>query len=526
MATIQEISSLVDELPDKIIAAAESGDIAGAKAMQLVLKELQPIALDAAIGEFRAATAKFANISAALAKAMVSLSGSAARKRLQEVFDKFGAIHAGVSDGEAEIKTWANGGGTGDAPEDEADDPPGGGIIIVEDKNEPEPPLEDPKPLKSKAFTTLADEYVTFFRRAAFRSDTARKEAIRFAKIAEDNKALYKKTGGPLGIPWWFVAALHMLEASFNFNTHLHNGDPLKAKTKQVPKGRPASGAAPFTWEESARDALTFEKLDGLKDWSLPRALHRFEAFNGFGYRDKQVPSPYLWSMTKIYSKGKFIADGEFSKTAVSKQCGAAALLMALIETGAVQPLEIEGLAEGEADAKLSDDIDAGAVAGGAKPNVDGAIPAANDFKAFFEAKLGGAVTHFEWHEFLVKGSQNATSGLNTDPPKELWPNVIPLAKLLERFRKEIGHKVVLTSVYRSPAYNASVPGSAKRSQHMNLQAADFKVPEFGDPKIWAEKMRALRKAGVFSGGVGRYKTFVHVDVRGYDANWLGKGVT
>jgi lysozyme family protein len=525
MATIQEISSLVDELPDKIMAAAQSGDTAGAKAMQLMLRELQPIALDAAIGEFRAATAKFANISAALAKAMASLSGAAARRRLQEVFDKFGAIHSEVSDGEAEIKTWLHGGGTGDAPKDEADDPPGG-VIIVEDKNDPEPPLEDPKPMNSKDFVRLADEYVTFFRRAAFRSETARKEAVRFAKIATENKAMYEKAGNPLGIPWWFVAALHMLEASFNFNTHLHNGDPLTAKTKQVPKGRPAAGAPPFTWEESARDALTFEKLDGLKDWSLARALHRFEAFNGFGYRDKQVPSPYLWSMTKLYSKGKFIADGEFSKTAVSKQCGAAALLMALIENGAVQPLEIEGMAEGEADASLSDGIDAGAVAGGAKPNVDGAIPPANDFKTFFESKLGSSVTQFEWHEFLVKGSQNATSGLNTDPSKELWPNVIPLAKLLERFRKEIGHKVVLTSVYRSPKYNASVPGSAKRSQHMNFQAADFKVPEFGNPKVWAEKMHALRKAGVFSGGIGRYKTFVHVDVRGYDANWLGKGVT
>ena len=229
--------------------------------------------------------------------------------------------------------------------------------------------------------------------------------------------------------------------------------------------------------------------------------------------------------MTKIYSKGKFVKDGEFSKTAVSKQCGAAALLLALIENGAVNPLEIEGLGEGEADAALSDAIDAGSVADGTKPNVDGAIPAGGDFKTFFEAKLGASIEHFEWHEFLVKGSQNATSHLNTDPPKELWPNVIALAKVLERFREEIGHKVVLTSVYRSPEYNASVPGSAKRSQHMNFQAADFKVPDFGNPKDWADKMRALRKAGVFSGGIGRYKTFVHVDVRGYDANWLGKGV-
>ena len=267
MATMDDINRLFDELPDKILDANASGDTAGAKAMRLVLKELQPIVLTAAIGDFRSATAKFANISGALVKAMDSLSDAASKKRLQDIFDKFGAIHGQVSDGEAEIKTWENGGEIGDAPEDEAKDPPGGGIIVVDEKDEPEPPLEDPKPLKSKDFVRLADEYVTFFRRAAFRSDTAKAEAGRFAKIAKDNKDIYQKVGEPLGVPWWFVATLHMLEASFNFNTHLHNGDPLKAKTKQVPKGRPSSGTAPFSWEESARDALTFEKLDGLKDW-------------------------------------------------------------------------------------------------------------------------------------------------------------------------------------------------------------------------------------------------------------------
>jgi lysozyme family protein len=525
MTTIQEIKDLVDQLPEKMMAAAASGETEEFNALQVMLDALQPIALGAAIGDFRAATAKFANISAALAHAMDKLETASSRQRLQAVFDRFGAIHGEVSGAETEVKTWENGGGAGDAPADEKEDPPAGGKIEIEDKDVKEPPLVDPKPKVSTEFAALSDEYVTFFKRAGFRSAAARDDAVRFAKIAAANKAVYKEAGDPLGIPWWFVATLHMLEASFNFNTHLHNGDPLNKRTVQVPKGRPVDGGPPFTWSQSARDALTFENLAGLKDWSLARALHRFEAFNGFGYRQKQIPSPYLWSMTKIYSKGKFVKDGMFSKTAVSKQCGAAALLMALADIGAVAPLEIAGLPEGEADAQLSDGIDAGPAAAGAVPNIDGAFPAGHGFEQFFNDAFGGGVTHFAWHEFLVKGSQNATSHLNSDPPKALWNNVIPLVRVLERFRQEIGHTVVLTSVYRSPAYNASVPGSAKSSQHMNFQAADFKVPEFGDPAVWAEKMRGLRKAGVFSGGIGRYKTFVHVDVRGYDANWLGAGV-
>jgi len=40
------------------------------------------------------------------------------------------------------------------------------------------------------------------------------------------------------------------------------------------------------------------------------------------------VLSPYLWSFTTAYTKCKFVADGSFSATAVSKQCGAVALLL------------------------------------------------------------------------------------------------------------------------------------------------------------------------------------------------------
>src|SRR5438128_12574624 len=40
-------------------------------------------------------------------------------------------------------------------------------------------------------------------------------------------------------IPWQFIAVVHKMEANLGFSYHLHNGDPLTARTKQVPKGRP-----------------------------------------------------------------------------------------------------------------------------------------------------------------------------------------------------------------------------------------------------------------------------------------------
>ncbi|WP_232830455.1 peptidoglycan-binding protein [Oceanicella sp. SM1341] len=151
------------------------------------------------------------------------------------------------------------------------------------------------------------------------------------------NRALYEGLGARLGIPWWFIGLIHGLEASFSLETHLHNGDPLSARTVHHPPRRPATGSPPFTWTESATDALTMEGLAGLDDWSLGPALDRLERYNGLGYRNRGVPSPYLWSFSNHYTRGKFVADGRFDPDAVSKQCGAAVLLRRLEDTGAVE---------------------------------------------------------------------------------------------------------------------------------------------------------------------------------------------
>jgi len=61
----------------------------------------------------------------------------------------------------------------------------------------------------------------------------------------------------------------------------------------------------------------------------MPRMLYLLEKYNGFGYRMRRVPTPYLWSFSNLYEKGKFLQDGRFDPEAVSKQCGAALMLKA-----------------------------------------------------------------------------------------------------------------------------------------------------------------------------------------------------
>ncbi|ACS61307.1 Peptidase M15A (plasmid) [Rhizobium leguminosarum bv. trifolii WSM1325] len=475
-------------------------------------------ALDEEITEFRQGTFKILALSTKLSQAIENIGSASAKERLVAIQERLSEIASAVHDKEGMRTTWQTNEEFEEVFDDEKDVPPATDFDVIPVGAPVNGDLSTVVLSTSRQFGDLADEYITLFRKARYRDAAAEKAAKDFAKTAFGNKSRYQEVGQQLRIPWWFIAGVHLLEASFNFSTHLHNGDRLTARTFRVPAGRPKNGTPPFTWEQSAIDALKFEDLDNLQDWSLARALYRWEAFNGFGYRSRRIATPYLWSFSNNYSKGKYIGDGVFSPTAVSKQCGAAAFLKALVGLGHVS-LEIGITTEGDGEATESDPASAEEVVDQDKPNIDGVISGNVDFKTFFDTNLPD-VKHFQWHEFLVKGSRNATSGLNTDPPMALWSNILQVARILDRFREEIGHSVVLTSVYRSPAYNATLPGAAKSSQHMQFKAVDFKVVGAGTPRDWAKIIRSYRSQKMFEGGVGVYDTFVHVDTRGHNVDW------
>lgn len=147
----------------------------------------------------------------------------------------------------------------------------------------------------------------------------------------KQNKARYEAVAKDVGdIPWWFVAVIHQMEGGGSFSTHLHNGDPLTARTIQVPKGRPLAGCPPFTWEESAVDAMKLMRYDKVTGWDIETSLNRLEKYNGLGYKKRGVPSPYLWSYTQFYKSGKFVADGKYDPSAVSKQAGCVSIMKSL----------------------------------------------------------------------------------------------------------------------------------------------------------------------------------------------------
>lgn len=138
-------------------------------------------------------------------------------------------------------------------------------------------------------------------------------------------------------LPWYAIGFISYRESSFDFQSHLHNGDPLSRRTRRVPKGYPKTGTPPFTWEYSAIDALkkmgrglTSEEKTLLMNGDIPALLWYLERYNGFGYMRRGVNSPYVWGCTSAYTKGRYVADGKWSKNAVSKRVGGAAILKML----------------------------------------------------------------------------------------------------------------------------------------------------------------------------------------------------
>lgn len=91
------------------------------------------------------------------------------------------------------------------------------------------------------------------------------------------------------------------------------------------------------------------------------------------------------------------------------------------------------------------------------------------------------------------------------------------LVKLLDDLRDNIGCAIYVNSGYRTPSHNKKV-GGARNSMHMYGCAADIR-PANGELKRLASLAEEHLRD---SGGIGIYKTFVHVDIRDRKSRWIG----
>jgi len=101
----------------------------------------------------------------------------------------------------------------------------------------------------------------------------------------------------------------------------------------------------------------------------------------------------------------------------------------------------------------------------------------------------------------------------------EVFDNILELADNMQLIRDYLGKPITINSAYRSPKYNKKI-GGAKLSQHIIGNACDFTVKGYTPDEV-ADKLEELIKDLTISqGGIGRYDTFTHYDIRGIKARW------
>lgn len=176
-------------------------------------------------------------------------------------------------------------------------------------------------------------DYRSLFEKCQLTNEAKRlKELESVCRIILNNQVLYQTVSRFVSVPWPLIGAIHSRESSLNFTRHLHNGDPLAFRTTNVPEGRPALGTPPFTWVESAIDALEGAWLP--MAWDVPGCLEFLERYNGLGYQKRGVSSPYVWNYTDRYVCGLYVADGKFDPLKVEARPGCVAILKTLEKKG------------------------------------------------------------------------------------------------------------------------------------------------------------------------------------------------
>lgn len=97
----------------------------------------------------------------------------------------------------------------------------------------------------------------------------------------------------------------------------------------------------------------------------------------------------------------------------------------------------------------------------------------------------------------------------------EIAPSLIELADLID---DHFGRKgLIMLSGYRTPEHNKK-EGGAKGSYHILGWAVDIKIPGVSVSQLYKYASKISKSKDI--GGVGHYRTFIHIDVRGGYKPW------
>ena len=168
---------------------------------------------------------------------------------------------------------------------------------------------------------------------------TKQTAAVLAARKVFANADRYIAAGLATGVPWSFIGCLDLRESDCNPHAALGQGDPWNRVSVNVPRGK-----GPWlSWEAAAE---YYAHYDGLDDppapYDMSVACYMGEKWNGFGYRNHGVNTPYLWGMTNHQEAGRYAGDGNWQPGQWDTQPGIIAVLLSMFE---IDPsIKIDGI--------------------------------------------------------------------------------------------------------------------------------------------------------------------------------------
>lgn len=103
--------------------------------------------------------------------------------------------------------------------------------------------------------------------------------------------------------------------------------------------------------------------------------------------------------------------------------------------------------------------------------------------------------------------------------PEEVFLEIQKLACQLQHIRDFVRKPIKITSSYRCKTHNKSI-GGVSNSQHILGKAADIQVEDILPSEVYKTIDNLTEHGHILQGGLGKYNTFTHYDIRKTKSRW------